>query len=216
MPSYFLATWPTVSDSCNDTHVEQADAHIHGSPTYWRGPTGGILYVWGEVDYPKAYKLVGGTVATQALANANPPVARWVNPYPHHGEWNNDPQQVRVGVPSSVNTMNIAAQCGMPGGMISVSANGSLAGTGVVWATHVTGRDDHSDVVWGKTLLGTLYAFDAMDLRKELWTSDDSGVDSLGNFAKFVPPVVADGRVFVATRDHAIQVYGLKPSLNVR
>src|SRR5262249_34707655 len=32
--------------------------HLHGSPTYWRGPDDryGYLYVWGEKDYLKSYR----------------------------------------------------------------------------------------------------------------------------------------------------------------
>ena len=33
--------------------------------------------------------------------------------------------------------------------------------------------------------------------------------DSFGNFAKFVPPLVANGRVYVATWSNQVAVYGL-------
>ena len=49
---------------------------------------------------------------------------------------------------------------------------------------------------------GVLRAFDASDVSKgQIWSSEDFGVadDSLGSFAKFNPPVVANGKVFVAT-----------------
>jgi hypothetical protein len=35
--------------------------------------------------------------------------------------------------------------------------------------------------------------------------------DSFGNFAKFVPPLVASGRVYVATWSNQVAVYGLPP-----
>jgi len=46
---------------------------------------------------------------------------------------------------------------------------------------------------------GALRAFDASDVSKgELWDSEASGKDNVGFFAKFNPPVVANGKVFVA------------------
>jgi hypothetical protein len=49
---------------------------------------------------------------------------------------------------------------------------------------------------------GILRAFDASDVSKpELWDSESTGRqnDRLGQFAKYCPPVVANGRVYVAT-----------------
>jgi outer membrane protein assembly factor BamB len=49
---------------------------------------------------------------------------------------------------------------------------------------------------------GALRAFDASDVSKgELWDSEDTGNenDRLGQFAKFCPPTVANGKVYVAT-----------------
>jgi hypothetical protein len=44
----------------------------------------------------------------------------------------------------------------------------------------------------------------------ELWTSEqNSARDGVGNFGKFVPPTVADGKVFLATFSGELQVYGL-------
>ena len=45
-----------------------------------------------------------------------------------------------------------------------------------------------------------MLALDAEDVSKQLWTSELAGTrDRLGLFAKFVPPTVAGGKVFVAT-----------------
>jgi hypothetical protein len=47
---------------------------------------------------------------------------------------------------------------------------------------------------------GIVLALDAQDVSRTLWTSEQfSDRDRLGLFAKFNPPVVANGRVFVAT-----------------
>ena len=49
---------------------------------------------------------------------------------------------------------------------------------------------------------GVLRAYDASDVGKgELWDSENTGNgnDSLGQFAKYCPPIVANGKVYVAT-----------------
>ncbi|MBV8895692.1 MAG: hypothetical protein JO051_04205 [Acidobacteriaceae bacterium] len=91
-----------------------------------------------------------------------------------------------------------------PGGSITVSSDGNKSGTGIVWAT-TTKLNSIVHVV-----PGALRAFDAMDLTRELWDSDENpGRDALGNLAKFEAPVVADGRVYVATFSNQLDVYGL-------
>jgi hypothetical protein len=78
-----------------------------------------------------------------------------------------------------------------------VSSNGSDAKSGIVWVTMPFSNNANNEVV-----LGVLRAFDASDVSKgQLWSSEDSGVpaDRLGMFAKFNPPTVANGKVYVAT-----------------
>ena len=62
-----------------------------------------------------------------------------------------------------------------------------------------------------RTVAGTLRAYDPLDLSKELWTSDMDpwGQDKLGMLAKFSPPVVANGKVYVGTFSRELAVYGL-------
>ena len=84
---------------------------------------------------------------------------------------------------------------GMPGGMLSLSSHGSKAGTGILWALlPLTG-----DANQFRGVNSVLIAFDAQDVSKELWRSDQAADDAVGLFAKFVPPTIADGKVFVAT-----------------
>jgi hypothetical protein len=95
---------------------------------------------------------------------------------------------------------------GMPGGMLTVSCNRADRGTGVLWALHPIGGDaNHA------TVAGMLQAYRANDLRHAIWRSnhDPRGSDDLGDFAKFCPPVVANGRVYVATFSQQLVVYGL-------
>jgi hypothetical protein len=96
----------------------------------------------------------------------------------------------------------------MPGGILTGSADGNHPGTGIVWATHPVCGDTNFDIVGG-----IVRAFDAGDVSRELWNSEMAGDhgDRLGNLAKFTPPVVANGRVYVATFSDALRVYGLLP-----
>jgi hypothetical protein len=102
-------------------------------------------------------------------------------------------------------TSTMLASRGMPGGMLSISANGSTAGSGVLWASLPWQGDANQQVV-----PGILRAFDAQDVGRELWNSRQSiARDDVGNFAKFCPPTVADGKVFLATFSNKLNVYGL-------
>lgn len=96
---------------------------------------------------------------------------------------------------------------GQPGGILSLSANGSTLGSGIVWAALNTTSDANQAVV-----AGTLHAYDAQNVATELWNSDKlMARDGLGNFAKFVAPTVANGKVYMATFSNRINVYGLFP-----
>jgi outer membrane protein assembly factor BamB len=85
---------------------------------------------------------------------------------------------------------------GMPGGMLSLSADGAKAGTGVLWAVVPLDGDANQQ----RGVKGILLALDAEDAARTLWTSEQTpSRDQLGLFAKFSPPTVAGGKVFVAT-----------------
>jgi hypothetical protein len=86
---------------------------------------------------------------------------------------------------------------------MTVSADGSKPGTGILWMT--TG--DH---FYKPGIPGTLHAFDALDLNRELWNSDmNPRGDPPGVFAKFVSPTVVNGHVYVPTFSNQVAVYGL-------
>jgi outer membrane protein assembly factor BamB len=90
---------------------------------------------------------------------------------------------------------------GMPGGFLSVSANGQDAG--VLWAA-IPYRDD----AWVEIVRGTLRAFDANTLDL-LWSTDNNEPADHFDFAKYVPPTVANGKVYLATFSDRLNVYGL-------
>ncbi len=99
----------------------------------------------------------------------------------------------------------------MPGGMLTLSANGRDLKSAVLWASVPLKGDANLE-----TVPGVLHAFDPLDLTKELWNSEQNAArDRVGMFAKFNPPVVANGKVYLATFQdpstykNKLVVYGL-------
>jgi len=89
---------------------------------------------------------------------------------------------------------------------LSLSANGSKPGTGILWASGAAAGDA------GVTVGGIMRAFDASNLSNELWDSQQNASrDCVGNYAKFTPPTIANGKVYLATFSSQILVYGLNP-----
>lgn len=150
--------------------------HLHGSPTYWRGPDAryGYLYVWGEKDYLRQYRFdtTTGKVLEPAfhrgavLASDSPPPGNSVV---------------------------------MPGGIASLSSNSNVAGSGILWSTL-----PHNDSPGAGTpsISGHLYAFNAETLQ-HLW---DVRFPSLGHW---LPPTIADGKVFIGTGSDMLICYEL-------
>jgi hypothetical protein len=96
----------------------------------------------------------------------------------------------------------------MPGGFLSISANGNKAGTGILWAT--TPVDDDANL---RAVTGVLRAYDAANVTHELWNSlQNPKRDEFGLFAKFCPPTVVNGKVYLATFSNQLVVYGLLPT----
>lgn len=88
-------------------------------------------------------------------------------------------------------------------GNLTVSSNGKLDGSGVVWALTTAQNADDIKVP------ATLRAFDARDVSKEIYNSEMNGTrDQVGSFTKFASPVVANGKVYVVTQSNVLQVYG--------
>jgi hypothetical protein len=99
--------------------------------------------------------------------------------------------------PASINSVD----SNYPGGYLAGSSNGSLPGTGIVWA--MTGDNENVQA-------GTLRAFDASNVSSQLWTSDfNEARDSAGSFAKDLPPLVVNGKVYVGNFSSQLIVYGL-------
>jgi hypothetical protein len=165
-------------------------SHIHGGPAYFDSAVNGpTVFNWGENDVLRAFlfNTTTGLVTTKPFA---------------------------MGTLTAPVTNNDGA---MPGGFLSISANGNS--NGILWAsTPFNGDAVHQSVQ------GVVYAYDANTL-KLLWSDKTNDArDEIGTFAKYVPPVVANGKMFLATfgpvgtNDGSgdLVVYGLlKPELTV-
>ncbi len=95
---------------------------------------------------------------------------------------------LRPAAPASESNVTVAY-----GGWMSISANGDLPGTGILWVSE----------------LNVVHAFDASNLQNELWNSDmDHSRDYPGDVSKFSPPTIANGKVYLATISGYLDVYG--------
>ena len=91
------------------------------------------------------------------------------------------------------------------GGSFAISSNGTT--NGIIWAVQNNGTDPNNDT----GAPGVLFAYDATNLHDELYNSGQAGGrDTFDLAAKFMIPVVANGKVFVAGQTQFI-IYGLLP-----
>src|SRR5438132_1004337 len=92
-----------------------------------------------------------------------------------------------------------ASQSSVPfnyfGATPSISANGSSSG--IVWALQAAAQGP-----------AILRAYDALDLSRELYSSDQMPADQLDGAVKFAVPTVANGQVYVGTQS-SLSVFGL-------
>jgi Bacterial Ig-like domain (group 3)/MBG domain (YGX type) len=164
-------------------------SHIHNAPVYFNSDLNGpTTYVWGENDVLRGFLFN----TTTGLLNSTPFV-------------------------TSTMTAPVTNNDGaMPGGFLSISANGNS--NGILWAsTPYNGSAEYANVQ------GVLYAFNA-DTLSPLWTDKTNDArDEIGLFAKNVAPVVANGKVYVpnfgpvgtTNGSGSLVVYGLLPVLTV-
>lgn len=198
MAGYTPGPFPPPADACMPAQPDCTDSpdlvqkwqassgHIHGAPIVWKGPNNHTwLYVMGEGDPLKAFPFENGKFNVQAVT---------------HGTWT----QPKL---NQVKECQTLANHGvwMPGGLLGVSSDGSAPGTGILWALVPANGDGNSC----RGVKGMLMAYDAEDVTKEIWRSQGRDVnlsdtkDSFGLLARFNPPMVANGKVFVATAGDA-------------
>ena len=98
----------------------------------------------------------------------------------------------------------LQGQTGNNGAVLSVSSDGSVDSTGILWASYAATGDANQSVT-----PGNLRAIDASDVRRELWNSSVSPSNDPGNYAKFSCPTIANGKVYLPTFSNQLVVYGL-------
>lgn len=178
------------NSSVSDDNIIQsfnvnAPYHIHGAPLFYKGSKGANLYVWAEEDHLKAYPYLGENYAPGSKVFDVANVKSSIVVAPQLGS----------------QTMKL-----MPGGILSLSANGTTAGSAIIWASHQFMGDANNAVQ-----PGILRALDAEDITHELWNSEKNpALDDCGKFAKFDAPTIANGKVYLASFSNQVCVYGLK------
>lgn len=180
--TYYAAGFSSAPDEITTLNMLYGNVthHQHGSPVFWNSPDRGpMLFCWGENGTLRAWSIDQNGIQYLASGDA---VASPQAPVPAGG---------------------------MPGGMISLSANGATAATGIVWAC--VPYDDANR----RVSAGRLLAYDASEFAtrpdgslklRVLWDSQDWDITFSHN--KFCPPVVANGKVIVPTYDGRVDVYG--------
>ena len=175
--------WPIVQLNRN-LHAQTPNGktfHVHGTPVYMERAASAIVYLWGENERLKAYNYNFTTKRITGFRAEGTQFASGATPAPG----------------------------GMPGGRLVVSSNGTMANTGVVWGVYPVQGNANSAVVHG-----ALVAYDANTVLaggrlKQLFHSDTNPANNMGNFAKYSTPVVANGKVYVATFSNRVVQYGL-------
>jgi hypothetical protein len=182
-------------DSFQVTHPKDAHYYnLHGGAVVWPRQGHTFLYVSGEEDPLKQYRLVpDASAAGWKFDSATPrmpfdplvPFARTLQtaPYPNF--------------PNGLFGDKSRGMPWMPGGFMSLSADGDKEGTGIIWVAMPYANNANQQVT-----RGVLRAFDAANVsRPQLWESEATGndINRLGQFAKFCPPTIANGKVYIAT-----------------
>jgi hypothetical protein len=202
--------------------------HIHGTPIFGSFPDGRtFLYVWPEKDFLKSFQwrttLFDTTPTIAKLRTGDEALAP-----PYIANVPNQPP------PPPPDNPGNALAVGMPGGFLSLSIDPTQPAAGVLFASVQRCRRFDNDFGLHECSvprcsqdplncteqgLGILRAFDPITLR-ELWNNQ---TDRLGKpedkeywFAKFVPPTIAHGRVFLATGSKRVLVYGLREFARIR
>jgi hypothetical protein len=119
-----------------------------------------------------------------------------------------------------VATSSVPTSFGFPGATASISTNGTVANTTVLWALNSSQYCTNQSKGCGPAIL---YAYDPT--LHELWDSTMVSSDAAGNAVKFTLPTIANGKVYVGSRGNNIggafgstsvsgqlDVYGLKPN----
>jgi hypothetical protein len=192
--------------------------HIHGTPVFGVFPDGrAFLYLWAEKDFLKSFQWWGKRFDTTSASVT-------VNTLPQPGIGTN---KSGAAVLASPYLSDQVLAVGMPGGMLSLTIDPAQPAAGVLFASVQRCKAfNESETAFNECSVqrcsvssncaeprfGMLRAFDPITLR-ELWNNQNdpfaSDADKTYWFAKFVPPTITHGRVFLPTASRRVLVYGL-------
>lgn len=167
-----------------------------------------------STDYPSLTMGTHGGVTTWM----SPTKGRLVYVFPVHDTL----KAFKMDIQGRIGKFNLAATdkaadnnppVGFPGGIVSLSSDESVEGSAIVWAIHSTGGSANRQLQ-----PSILRAFDANDISREIWNSNMNACrDNSGMLAKFLPALIVNGKVFVASqslppyRESKINIYGILP-----
>ncbi len=159
--------------------------HMHSTSVQYMSSVHGLmLFCWGENSQLRAFSMSPKGVLTLLASSAEVASANSTKP-----------------------------GGGMPGGFMSLSANGSTAGTALLWALIPYG-DANAEITAGRFLCYDPENFtaapDGTQQLKVLW--DSQQWNATFTHPKFNVPVVSGGKIFVPTYDGRVDVYGLAGS----
>ena len=201
LPNGFIAGagkqgWLYVFDPSNMNQPQQAFQAFYNS---WHSGISPCDYEASQANGPNVH----GTPAIWQPANANysllyaMPEKEYLKAFRVDNSGRFDERPIASTLDSGIRSPR-----GMPGGFVSLSADGGR--NGIVWASAVL-QNSADAINTDGSFLGRLMAFDAISLRK-LWQSADQPAVS---FAKFIPPTIAAGKVFQVAYQNEVVVYGL-------
>jgi outer membrane protein assembly factor BamB len=161
--------------------------HIHGGPAYFETPSLRLVYLMGENARLRAFQYSGTTLSTTPIAES---------------------------APGTVTSGPMAAPGGMPGGFLAVSSTNVAGQNGIVWVVAPRSsfwRDPAANAIPVSSILRAFNAIPSGGTLTELWNSEMDPGDAVGSASKWQPPLVANGRVYVATHNKRVVVYGITP-----
>jgi hypothetical protein len=159
--------------------------HLFGGPVIWSRPAaqgGSLAFVWRENDYLRSYPISDKFEGCDT---------------------NSPPSTTSHNCPSSALSKDFIDH--HPGGILAISASGADAATAIVWASTTRGMNGP----------GKLMAFKAAAEGSapsqliKIWDSDFCDEDRLDSGSDFIPPTVANGKVYLATGASKVEVFGL-------
>jgi len=206
--SYLGDKVPMSNSGCQNPNAEGWVywPHVHGTPVFADfGPQRQFVFVWPEKDYLRAFRWRGDSLDTQSTCAVS--LAEQAD-----GLTTSDCAIVPAGVPTKAlrgPPFVMGGANGMPGGMLAVVAHPARDGRGVIFASVKRCMWGGSDEC-GDQNYGSLHAIDPITMR-ELWNDREENCEAEKCywFAKFVPPTIANGRVFLGTASNSVRVYGI-------